>query len=92
VNINSLKKYPIIVQLLDSNEKIIKTKYMKDVLSDCIFENINPGDYNVRLIHDENKNMKWDSGNYLKKINPEETVHSIEKIKVRANWIIRETI
>ena len=32
------------------------------------FENINPGDYSIRLIHDKNKNMKWDSGNYLKKI------------------------
>ena len=92
LNITSLKKYPIIVQLLDTNEKIIKTQYMKDVLSDCVFENVNPGDYNVRLIHDENKNMKWDPGNYLKKVNPEETAHSIEKIKVRANWIIRETI
>lgn len=92
MNVLSLNEYPIIVELLDLNEKIIKTKYLKDELDDCIFENINPGDYSIRLIHDKNKNMKWDSGNYLKKINAEITIHSIEKIKIRANWIIRESI
>ena len=78
--------------MLDSNEKIVKIKYLTDELDDCIFENINPGDYSIRLIHDKNKNMKWDSGNYLKKINAESTFHSLEKIKIRANWIIRESI
>ena len=28
----------------------------------------------------------------LKKINPERTIHNLEKIKIRANWIIRENI
>ena len=92
LNITSLKTYPIIVELLDLNEKIIKTKYLSSNLDDCIFNNINPGDYNIRLIYDKNENKKWDSGNYLKKINAEKTIHSIEKIKVRANWIIREII
>ena len=50
------------------------------------------GDYNLRLIHDKNENLKWDSGNYLNKIKPEETIHSSEKIKIRANWVIREKI
>ena len=92
LNITSLKTYPIIVELLDLNEKIIKTKYLSSNLDDCIFNNIRPGDYNIRLIYDKNENKKWDSGNYLKKINAEKTIHSIEKIKVRANWIIREII
>ena len=41
---------------------------------------------------DKNQNQKWDTGNYLKKINPERTIHNLEKIKIRANWIIRENI
>ena len=92
MNILSLKEYPIIVELLDSNEKVVKIKYLTDELDDCIFENINPGDYNLRLIHDKNENYKWDSGNYLNKIKPEETIHSLDKIKIRANWVIREKI
>ena len=49
MNILSLKEYPIIVELLDSNEKIVKIKYLTDELDDCIFENINPGDYSCLL-------------------------------------------
>ena len=92
VDIETLKKYPIIVELLDTKEKIIQSKYIQSQFEECIFENINPGDYNLRLIHDKNENYKWDSGNYLNKINPEETIHSLEKIKIRANWVIREKI
>lgn len=92
VNIETLKKYPIIVELLDTKEDIIQSKYIKSQFDECIFENINPGDYNLRLIHDKNENYKWDSGNYLNKIKPEETLHSLERIKIRANWVIREKI
>ena len=92
VNIETLKKYPIIVELLNTKEQIVKSKYIQSQFDECIFENINPGDYNLRLIHDKNENSKWDSGNYLKKIKPEETIHSSQIIKVRANWIIREKI
>ena len=92
VDIETLKKYPIIVELLDTKEKIIQSKYIQSQFEECIFENINPGDYNLRLIHDKNENYKWDSGNYLNKIKPEETIHSLEKIKIRANWVIREKI
>ena len=92
VDIETLKKYQIIVELLDTKEKIIQSKYIKSQFEECIFENINPGDYNLRLIHDKNENYKWDSGNYLNKIKPEETIHSSEKIKIRANWVIREKV
>ena len=92
VNIETLKKYPIIVELLDTKEKIIQSKYIQGEFDECIFENINPGDYNLRLINDINKNFKWDSGSYLNKIKPEETIHSSERIKIRANWVIREKI
>ena len=92
VNINSLNEYPIIIDLLDMNEKIVKTKYLINEESSSNFENVIPGDYNIRLIHDKNQNQKWDSGNFLKKVSPENTVHSLEKIKIRANWIIRESI
>ena len=80
--------------LIDNKET--KKRYRVDhLLNDqeaCIFENITAGDYNIRLIYDKNQNQKWDTGNYLKKINPERTIHNLEKIKIRANWIIRENI
>jgi hypothetical protein len=57
-----------------------------------VFENVKPGEYNLRIIHDINNNGKWDTGNYLKKIKPENIVHYNDTIKVRANWVIREKI
>ena len=51
-----------------------------------------PGEYQIRIIKDANGNGKWDTGNYLKKIQPEEVKYLKESIIVRANWELNETI
>ena len=43
-------------------------------------------------IIDENKNGKWDTGSYLKKIKPEKTFHLEKELDVRANWILEERV
>ena len=43
-------------------------------------------------IKDANSNGKWDTGNYLKKIQPEEVEYLKRSIIVRANWELNETI
>jgi uncharacterized protein (DUF2141 family) len=55
------------------------------------FDNLSPSKYYIRVIYDTNKNGKWDTGNYLKKIQPERISYSKEMIDVRANWDIVET-
>lgn len=92
INPRSFNKLPLILELVSDNEEIIKSKYISNELGPYFFENIKPGDYYLRLIHDKNKNKVWDTGNYLKKIEPEETLKSNDKIKIRANWIIRENL
>jgi len=74
------------------NEEIVMSKTLLNSLEPCVFENIKPGDYNLRLIHDKNNNGKWDTGDYLNKNKPEEVIHYNDTIKVRANWVIRERI
>ena len=44
------------------------------------------------VIKDANGNGKWDTGNYLKKIQPEEVEYLKESINVRANWEFNEII
>lgn len=44
------------------------------------------GNYRIRIITDINNNGKWDTGNYLKKIQPEPIEYYKDDIKVRANW------
>lgn len=51
--------------------------------SDKLFE---PGEYELRILYDDNNNGIWDPGNYHKKLQPEKAVTLEKKITVRANW------
>lgn len=45
-----------------------------------------PGDYEIRILYDENGNGRWDTGNYWLKIQPEKIVSNARKYTIRANW------
>lgn len=47
---------------------------------------INPGDYELRILEDDNQNGKWDPGNYIGKRQPEHVVFINQKLNIRANW------
>ena len=55
------------------------------------FELLKSGKYIVRLIEDVNENREWDTGNYLKKIQPEKVIYFWKEIDLRANWDMNET-
>ena len=68
--------------------KIYNTK-----LSAIDFTNIDPGKYFIRIIYDQNQNKRFDSGNYLKKIQPEKVIYYPDEIDVRAGWdLVQEFI
>ncbi|WP_353777454.1 Ig-like domain-containing protein [Winogradskyella sp. 3972H.M.0a.05] len=79
-------KYPVIVQLVDDTNKVFYEQYVTEN-KPVDFEHIAPKDYYIRVIFDENENGKWDSGNYLKGIQPERISFYPEKVEARANWI-----
>ena len=86
---NSTSKF--ILQMIDSNGDIIRE--FKNVNQDTTynFDYIRPGKYIFRIIEDTNKNDKWDTGNYLKKIKPENVYYFSNELEVRANWDLNET-
>lgn len=46
-----------------------------------------PGEYEMRILYDDNGNGKWDTGEFFKKRLQPEKVESIEKkLNVKANW------
>lgn len=46
-----------------------------------------PGDYELRILYDDNKNGVWDPGQFFgKKKQPEKVVQVPRKITVKANW------
>jgi hypothetical protein len=50
------------------------------------------GTYQVRIILDDNANGKWDTGNVLKRIQPELVEINSKLLKVIADWEIEEDI
>lgn len=87
----SVKRYPIIVELIDEQEKVYATQIIKEpqVVN---FNLLPPRKYYVRIIYDDNQNGKWDTGYYWEKRQPEETFYTDEAIDVRANWDINQDI
>ena len=91
LSFSGINDFPVIVQLVDDKDKVIKSKLVEkqELVS---FEFIDPGEYFVRIIIDENENGIWDTGNYLQGKQPEGIIYSNEKIKIRANWDIQQSI
>jgi hypothetical protein len=51
--------------------------------NDKMFE---PGEYEMRVLYDDNNNGKWDPGNYKEKRQPEKAITLTKKLSVRADW------
>lgn len=77
-------KYPIIFQL--TNDKgDVKFEQYSEKPEAIDFLNLTPAKYFIRIIWDTNGNKKFDTGNYLKKIQPEK-VSFFKEVEIRADW------
>ena len=79
-----------ILELLKDN-KVIRSYNKPNENSNYSFKLLNPGKYFLRLIKDNNNNDKWDTGNYLKNLQPEEVIYYPFELELRANWDLNET-
>ncbi len=82
-------KYPVIVQLLDENGEV-KFEQSADKDQPFDFRLIDPKKYSLRVIYDANGNKKWDTGNYLKGIQPERIIYFPSVLDVRSGWDLIE--
>lgn len=83
--------YPIIVQLTDANGEVKYEQYStKPEALD--FLNLESGLYFIRVIFDTNGNGKYDSGNFLKRIQPERVSHFEMEEEVRSDWGLVQTL
>jgi len=80
-----------ILQMINSSTEIVRE--YNGISNDGIFnfELIKPGKYIFRMIKDENGNKRWDTGNYLRKVQPESVYYSNFELDIRANWDFNET-
>jgi len=86
----SLKNAPekAFVQLLDKSDKPVMQSTMVDGKVSFLF--VKPGEYFLRLIDDRNENGRWDTGNFRKRIQPEQVFYYNQKIRLRVNWDVEE--
>lgn len=89
IKLENVKQFPIIVELTDPNGKVMYSQYSES--SPTIdFNLVSPAKFTLRVIYDENKNMVWDTGNFLEKRQAEEVIYFSKEIDVRANWDVEQ--
>ncbi|MDL2252364.1 DUF2141 domain-containing protein, partial [Odoribacter sp. OttesenSCG-928-J03] len=88
----------VIVQLYPSGNKVeLGNKEMKITYERVIdqdgaieFDYITPGKYRIRIIQDDNRNGKWDTGLYLKNKQPEQIYYLPQEFEIRKNFDIEQ--
>ena len=76
---------PKIVQVLDSDNKIIRiSRVFEDGLVEFPF--LEPASFTLKVVHDDNGNGQWDTGSYLEGIQPESVVYYPGSISIRSNF------
>lgn len=85
IKITTASEEPYVAELLDNNSKVVnRISFIKE--TKLSYETYTPGEYKLRIIYDTNNNGKWDTGNYLKNIQPEKVIYYSGTINLRANW------
>jgi hypothetical protein len=77
-----------IVQLLSGRDEIIRTEMN---IKKFTYNHLDPQEFKIRIIIDQNNNHRWDPGNIDKHIDPERVVNyksfdGKTSIPIRANW------
>ena len=76
---------PILIQLMNEKEVVLRSKLSASDGSQ-VFEYLGPAKYKIKFVYDVNTNKKWDTGEYLKKTQPEKVLYYKGEINIRSNW------
>ncbi len=79
---------PLVVQVLKGEqENVIKQVQVPEDATIALIDYLKPDKYQLKVIYDTNGNGKWDTGNYLKKIQPEKVEYFSEpEVATRSGW------
>jgi hypothetical protein len=79
-----------VIQVLNEKENVIYAQKVLKEPGPVKFEYLAPGKFKIKAIKDRNNNGKWDTGNYRKKLQPEEVYYLSKALEIRANWDVEE--
>lgn len=89
ITIAELPGKPIILQLVDPKDDMVREMTITSAGTYRI-EMLRQGKYRLKAIWDENKNKRWDTGDVVKRKQPEKVTYLEKDLDVRPNWDIEE--
>jgi hypothetical protein len=90
LNLQGDTRFPMRIELIDRNNAQVRSAYLEQY-GEVAFPSLPPGEYRIRIIFDSNGNGRWDTGNFLQKVQPERVIYYPGTIEMRANWEKVET-
>ena len=87
----SRQKYdhPVIIQLITDKGAVVEQRIITNEKR-IDFGILTPGKYGLKAIMDVNGNGKWDTGEFIKKIQPERVLIHPKIFEVKSNWELEE--
>jgi hypothetical protein len=79
------KHFPVIMEVMDQKDRIVDIKILKQP-DKITVDFLSPDKYTLKAILDRNQNGHWDTGNYLKHIQPEPVFFYKMPVELRSNW------
>jgi hypothetical protein len=89
LNLKNVNRFPVIIELTNERGDVLATEYSEGNTK-VEFNLVNPSQFWLRAIYDDNKNREYDSGNYLEKRQAEEVIYFSKAVDVRANWDVEQ--
>ncbi|MDO9255768.1 MAG: Ig-like domain-containing protein [Bacteroidales bacterium] len=81
--------FPVIIQLTTEKGAVVDQRIITNEKR-IDFGLLSPGKYGFKAILDVNGNGKWDTGNFIKKIQPESVLIHPKIFEVKSNWELEE--
>jgi len=91
LTLRNIQRFPAIIELINDQGDIVAKKYATEP-KEFEFRNLKPSRFMIRIIYDDNGNHKWDTGNFLQNIQPEQVYYVKTIIEAKANWEVEENI
>ncbi|MBK8443778.1 MAG: Ig-like domain-containing protein [Sphingobacteriales bacterium] len=85
VELKNIPAATAVLELIDGFGTRIDSK-IPAADNSAVFERLQTGVYNVRVVIDENHNGKWDTGNFAARKQPERVLTFPESITIKPNW------
>ncbi|MGB3590902.1 MAG: Ig-like domain-containing protein [Nonlabens sp.] len=91
VDLKGGTQFPVVVQLVSASGQKLLAQEVARENKRMLFEFLDPAEFQVRIIYDTNDNGKYDTGDFLKGIQPER-VYYTPAFSVQSNWEYVQTI